>query len=309
MYDQLQSLEDRYEELGELLSDPAVVTDTKRFMELSKEEARIRETVAVYRRYKEVVEGIADTEELLGENLDAEMQEMATEELAELKTEKNEIEEKIGEAYFAKLEFVDIEITQFLFTQSPIPSVRYDDFCLLAVDALHEILMDMILAKKVFQKITPEDGNIVIEFLESLKFYFDPSKDIFFVDIKVVDAIKTLWEDIYVHRMNQDASKAKLIIKTKSEKFEEKELCKTLDFLELYKFFDNIKGYANKVHKNLAGQDALTPRHVHVAVALCQINCLARKVSWMLDFVHMQKACPWFGIVDCERCRDEREEQ
>lgn len=95
MYDQLQSLEDRYEELGELLSDPAVVTDTKRFMELSKEEARIRETVAVYRRYKEVVEGIADTEELLGENLDAEMQEMAKEELAELKTEKNEIEEKI----------------------------------------------------------------------------------------------------------------------------------------------------------------------------------------------------------------------
>ncbi|EFO97783.1 hypothetical protein CRE_16139 [Caenorhabditis remanei] len=221
----------------------------------------------------------------------------------------NEIEEKIGETFYAMLEFVDIEITQFLFTQSPIPSVRYDDFCLLAVDALHEILMDMILAKKVFQKITPEDGNIVIEFLESLKFYFDPSRDIFFVDIKVVDAIKTLWDDIYVHKMHQDASKAKLIIKTKSEKFEEKELCKTLDFLELYKFFDNIKGYANKVHKNLAGQDSLTRRHVHVAVALCQINCLARKVSWMLDFVHMQKACPWFGIVDCERCRDEGVEQ
>lgn len=45
IYDQLQAVEDRYEELGELLSDPEVVSDTKRFMELSREEANTRETV------------------------------------------------------------------------------------------------------------------------------------------------------------------------------------------------------------------------------------------------------------------------
>lgn len=87
MYDQLQSIEDRYEELGELLSDPAVISDTKRFMELSKEEANTRETVEVYRRYKQVVEGISDAEELY-ENLDAEMAEMAKEELSDLKKKK-----------------------------------------------------------------------------------------------------------------------------------------------------------------------------------------------------------------------------
>ena len=52
IYDQLQALEDRYEELGELLSDPDIVSDTTRFMDLSKEEASTRETVAVYREYK-----------------------------------------------------------------------------------------------------------------------------------------------------------------------------------------------------------------------------------------------------------------
>ena len=88
MYDQLQSIEDRYEELGELLSDPEVISDTKRFMQLSKEEASTRETVEVYRRYKEVVQGIKDTEELLGEKLDDEMAEMAKEELADLKRKK-----------------------------------------------------------------------------------------------------------------------------------------------------------------------------------------------------------------------------
>ena len=95
MYDQLQSIEDRYEELGELLSDPEVVSDTKRFMALSKEEANTRQTVAVYRRYKVVVEGISETEELLGENLDADMAEMAKEELSDLKKEKEELEEQI----------------------------------------------------------------------------------------------------------------------------------------------------------------------------------------------------------------------
>lgn len=95
MYDQLQSIEDRYEELGELLSDPEVITDTKRFMQLSKEEANTRETVEVYRRYKEVVQGIKDTEELLGEKLDDDMAEMAKEELSELKKEKEKLEEKI----------------------------------------------------------------------------------------------------------------------------------------------------------------------------------------------------------------------
>ena len=95
MYDQLQSIEDRYEELGELLSDPAVVSDTKRFMALSREEANTRETVAVYRRYKDVVSGIEETEELLGENLDANMAEMAKEELSELKKEKIDLEEQI----------------------------------------------------------------------------------------------------------------------------------------------------------------------------------------------------------------------
>jgi peptide chain release factor 1 len=95
MYDQLQAIEDRYEELGELLSDPEVIADTKRFMALSKEEASIRETVEVYRRYQRIIQQIKDAKEILNENLDAEMTKMAKEELSEGKKEKEELEEKI----------------------------------------------------------------------------------------------------------------------------------------------------------------------------------------------------------------------
>ncbi|MEG0678552.1 MAG: peptide chain release factor 1, partial [Carnobacterium sp.] len=45
MFDRLASVEGRYEELNELLSDPEVVSDTKRLMKLTKEEASLRETV------------------------------------------------------------------------------------------------------------------------------------------------------------------------------------------------------------------------------------------------------------------------
>lgn len=95
MFDRLDQVEGRYEELSELLSDPAVISDTDRFMKLSKEEGDIRETVTVYRRYKEVNEGIEETEELLSESLEPDMKEMAEEERAELLKEKEELEEQL----------------------------------------------------------------------------------------------------------------------------------------------------------------------------------------------------------------------
>ena len=65
LFDRLQMLEDRYEELGELLSDPDVISDTKRFTKLSKEMADLRETVEKYNKYKEVTQQISDDEEML----------------------------------------------------------------------------------------------------------------------------------------------------------------------------------------------------------------------------------------------------
>ena len=95
MFDQLDSFIIRYDELSELLSDPDVISDTKRFMELTKEESNLRPKVETFKRYQQVVEAIGDTEEMLGEGLDSEMAEMAKEELASLKKEKVELEEKI----------------------------------------------------------------------------------------------------------------------------------------------------------------------------------------------------------------------
>ncbi|MBC1631358.1 peptide chain release factor 1 [Listeria welshimeri] len=95
MYDRLQAVEDRYDELNELLSDPDVVSDPKRLRDLSKEQSGITATVETYREYKNVNEQIDETRELLGEKLDDEMREMVKEEFAELQKEKAELEERL----------------------------------------------------------------------------------------------------------------------------------------------------------------------------------------------------------------------
>ncbi|MBC6297469.1 peptide chain release factor 1 [Listeria sp. FSL L7-1517] len=95
MYDRLQAVEDRYDELNELLSDPDVVSDPKRLRDLSKEQSGITATVETYREYKSVTEQIEETKELLSEKLDDEMREMAKEEFAELQKEKVDLEERL----------------------------------------------------------------------------------------------------------------------------------------------------------------------------------------------------------------------
>lgn len=95
LFDRLQMLVDRYEELGELLSDPDVIADSKRFMELSKEMADLRETVEKYEKYKQVVQQIKDDEEMLSAGLDDEMAAMVKEELSDSKNEKQKLEQEI----------------------------------------------------------------------------------------------------------------------------------------------------------------------------------------------------------------------
>ncbi|MFB1082077.1 peptide chain release factor 1 [Jeotgalibacillus sp. JSM ZJ347] len=95
MFDRLQAVEDRYDKLNEMLSDPEIVNDTTKLREYSKEQSDLSETVETYRRYKEVFEQHKDAKEMLNEKLDAEMREMVKEEVSELSEEIEALEEKL----------------------------------------------------------------------------------------------------------------------------------------------------------------------------------------------------------------------
>ncbi|MEC1520608.1 peptide chain release factor 1 [Neobacillus niacini] len=95
MFDRLQSVEDRYERLNELLSDPTIINDSKKLREYSKEQSDIQETVQTYREYKEVREQLKDAKAMLEEKLDNDMREMVKEEVNELEKQIEELEARM----------------------------------------------------------------------------------------------------------------------------------------------------------------------------------------------------------------------
>ncbi|BFL67274.1 MULTISPECIES: peptide chain release factor 1 [Staphylococcus] len=95
MFDQLDIVEERYEQLNEMLSDPDVVNDSDKLRKYSKEQADLQKTVEVYRSYKSKKEELEDIEEMLKETSDKEEVDMLKEESASLKAELPEMEEEL----------------------------------------------------------------------------------------------------------------------------------------------------------------------------------------------------------------------
>ncbi|KXB58011.1 peptide chain release factor 1 [Gemelliphila asaccharolytica] len=92
---QLEIVEERYEKLNELLSDPDIIGDSKKLMELSKEQRSIEKTVFVFREYKDILRQIKEIKELLDIENDKDMKEMMQEEVKELENKINPLEEKL----------------------------------------------------------------------------------------------------------------------------------------------------------------------------------------------------------------------
>jgi peptide chain release factor 1 len=94
MFQKLDQVENRYQELEMLLADPKVLGNPKEMQKLGRERAELSHLVETYRAYKKVQEGIQDSQELLQES-DEEIKELAKAELQTLKERLANIEEEL----------------------------------------------------------------------------------------------------------------------------------------------------------------------------------------------------------------------
>ena len=83
MFDRLNQMEAQYEELGQQLSDPAILSDQKKFQGIAKQHRDLEPTVDKLRQYRGIERGIAEARAMAAET-DPEMRAMAEEELATL---------------------------------------------------------------------------------------------------------------------------------------------------------------------------------------------------------------------------------
>ncbi|MFL1404247.1 peptide chain release factor 1 [Marinobacter sp. M1N3S26] len=90
----LEQLVDRFEEVSALLSDQGVIADQKQFRELSKEFAEIEPVVHCFQAWRRTLDDLATAEELAREG-DADMREMAEEEIDTARARRDELDEEL----------------------------------------------------------------------------------------------------------------------------------------------------------------------------------------------------------------------
>ena len=92
MFEKLESVENRYVELTQKISDPAVIADNNEWRKLVKEHSSMEDVVFKYREYKDTLNSMNEAKEMMD---DKEMRELAEEEYYSLKEKLENIEEEL----------------------------------------------------------------------------------------------------------------------------------------------------------------------------------------------------------------------
>ena len=95
LLEKLEGLLIRFEEIGTLITDPAVIGDMKRFVKLTKEYRDLEKISEAAKRYKQILNGIEESRRLLETENDPEMRDMAKEELDSCTSQLPQLEEEI----------------------------------------------------------------------------------------------------------------------------------------------------------------------------------------------------------------------
>ncbi len=95
MFDKLEDLTRRLEEINMLLTEPEVINNQEQYRELMREQSELSPVASKYKEYREAKDGIEDSLAILDEENDEEMRELAKEELNACKEKVAECEQEL----------------------------------------------------------------------------------------------------------------------------------------------------------------------------------------------------------------------
>src|SRR5574344_233379 len=93
--DKLEGVKTRFVEVGNLLQDPSIMSDLDKYIKLNKEYKELQPVVEAFNEYKNIISNIDDAKEILSNEKDEELREMAKSELDDLLSKVTPMEEKI----------------------------------------------------------------------------------------------------------------------------------------------------------------------------------------------------------------------
>jgi protein subunit release factor A len=95
LFEKLDHIESRYEEMTQQLSSPEILSDSGRYQKLAKQHAEMAQMVAKYKEWKEIEKGLQDAKQLLVETDDPEMKQMAHDEEHALEARHETVEREL----------------------------------------------------------------------------------------------------------------------------------------------------------------------------------------------------------------------
>ncbi|ABF43472.1 bacterial peptide chain release factor 1 (bRF-1) [Candidatus Koribacter versatilis Ellin345] len=95
MFERLDLMEAKYDELTQALASPEIVNDSAKYQKTAKAHAELTQLVQKYREYKDLTRGIKDSRQMVAEETDAEMKAYAQQELTELEQRLHAVEEDL----------------------------------------------------------------------------------------------------------------------------------------------------------------------------------------------------------------------
>ncbi len=95
MFERLDQIETKYDELTGLLASPEVISDSARYQKTARAHSEIAPIVEKYREYRDLRRGIAESKVVISEESDAEMRAYAQEELSKLEERLARVEEEL----------------------------------------------------------------------------------------------------------------------------------------------------------------------------------------------------------------------
>ena len=91
----LEGVKARFQEVEQLITDPSVIADMKRYVSLNREYKQLQPVIEAFESYRDTLNNIESTKEMLSEDLDDDMKEMAKEELELYQKQRTSLEEEI----------------------------------------------------------------------------------------------------------------------------------------------------------------------------------------------------------------------
>ena len=95
LLEKLEGIRTRFDEVADLIIQPEVIADQKRYVELGRQYKQLEKIVGAYKKYKKLLSDIEEAREIIKDGSDAEMTEMARAELEEAEPQVAPLEEEI----------------------------------------------------------------------------------------------------------------------------------------------------------------------------------------------------------------------